>query len=244
MAKLIFLDTETTGVDPQHAEIIECAYSIDNVMRNELFSPNSHANQMNGHNIIPYEVTCVNNIRDEDVQFCDRFGESKMCNDLKSYAEQGYTIVCHNTDFDCAMLERYGINFNNKMCTLKIAQYYLPDMANHKLGTLHAYLCKKLEGQAHRASYDVEMLIQVFNEINKTIIPDIELSTANEIATQAAWDKRVNVWGFGKYKGQRLDPNSNDQSSYVNWLLKQPEDPKYPRDKEFYKNIKKIFNIV
>ena len=76
-------------------------------------------------------------------------------------------LVAHNTDFDVNFL-KYHINkhlkqeFKNpSICTLRIAQKFLPGLPNHKLHTLAEYF-KVPTPLLHRALADAEITYQIW----------------------------------------------------------------------------------
>lgn len=77
-------------------------------------------------------------------------------------------LVAHNAGFDVKFLyagcqrENYPTPTNEVIDTLPIARQQLPDLSNHKLGTLYTHYFKKPLDKAHRAFEDAEALGQVF----------------------------------------------------------------------------------
>jgi DNA polymerase III alpha subunit (gram-positive type) len=211
---LIFLDLETTGLDTSKCEVIECAYTAtgdnEKVTDSSLFLP---------HYPIPPEVSGVTNIDNSDVAHLDNFKGSKMLQDLKVFAEAGYIAVTHNTDFDLGVLEAHGVKFEQSICTLSLGRHLYPKLANHKLGTLRAFFKIPHGGEAHRAEYDVDILIKVARAMFsqwKTSSPDQIIPTAIHL-TQEAQKAYIETWQFGKYKGEKI--NSWHHKGYVQWVL-------------------------
>lgn len=230
--KLIFIDLETTGLDTDICEIIECAISMDNQKISDLFKPK---------NPIPPEISGITNIDDADVVNQGPF-EGSDCKDwLEASIDNDYIAVTHNTDFDLAVLERYGIKFKQSICTHKLAWKLLPDLPNHKLGTLRAYFgIPHGGGVAHRADYDVEILEQVYQKLKSIIIKENN-STLNgigrenndegwinkliELSDQAKSEYR-DIIHFGKYKGQKISNIAKCDFGYIQWLKSNTEDKK------------------
>jgi DNA polymerase III alpha subunit (gram-positive type) len=219
MHNLIFLDLETTGLDTSSCEVIEAAYYIDpsSIHKNEessLFKPSIP---------IAPDISGITNIDNDMVKDCEPFLNSQLWQNLKSMADDGYIAVCHNTDFDLAILEAHGIKFEESICTLKLAKFLLKDLNNHKLGTLRAAFNITTTGESHRADYDVKILIKVFYSLvnqeitacNDQRLSDFDLSLIlqkNREADLAFYS----TWQFGKYKGE---PIKIGQSDYIQWVL-------------------------
>jgi len=233
-SQLLFLDIEATGLDTNTAEIIEfCARTPETMIINKLFRPSKNANQFGKNNIIPFEVSGVTNITDDDVK------DKKVFDPKNEELKSGYKFVAvaHNVEYDLPVLARYGINFTDSICTLKLSQYLYPQLANHKLGTLRAFFGIQVSGGAHRADYDVEILIEVYNKIanGRTMQEMILLSKEARDSLKA---DKLEIWQFGKFKGQKINLKNLEHRSYARWYLTQPENPQYPRDKEFVEKLK------
>ena len=203
MPNLLFLDLETTGLDTSTCEVIECAYLYGSHFQSTLFSPTS---------TIPPEVSGVTNIDNMDVEGCPVFAMSNTLQHLRALANEGYIAVTHNTDFDLAVLEHYGISFKQSICTHKLAWKLLPDLANHKLGTLRAYFGIPHSGEAHRADYDVKILQAVFQKFAEYNTPQQLVELSNQAKAEY-----LSTWQFGKFKGQKIDPVSH--RDYIQWNL-------------------------
>lgn len=224
MSKLIFIDLETTGLDTETCEVIECAISIESQRFSDLFKPS---------NPIPPEVSGVTNIDNLDVEGKGPFAGSDAIMWLQESAEDDYIAVTHNTDFDLAVLERYRIHFKRSICTHKLAWKLLPELANHKLGTLRAYFgIPHGDGVAHRADYDVAILEMVFWKLAGLILlgeplPSEEAERRLVDYSDQAKAEYLNTWHFGKFKGQKI--SLSQHADYIYWNLNNNQnlDPKF-----------------
>jgi DNA polymerase III epsilon subunit-like protein len=225
--KLIFLDLETTGLDTETCEIIEVAYQVGDhsaAIIQKLFKPQTP---------IPFEVSGITNIDNADVEDKSAFRYSPLSEELEEFASSDRIAVTHNTDFDLAVLDRHGIKFNRSICTYKLAWKLLPDLANHKLGTLRAYFgIPHGDGVAHRADYDVEILEQVFNKLwFLAKMDELEgnqedaINSFIELSDQAKLEYQ-DIFHFGKYKGQKISEIAKSDFGYIQWCLKNVEDKK------------------
>lgn len=230
--KIIFLDLETTGVNTAECEVIEAAYiTSDGRSNTSLFSSVWP---------IPMEVSGITNIDNEDVEGLDKFKSSGVYSELMHYSQQGYIAVCHNTDFDLAVLKQHGIVFERSLCTYKLAWMIYPKLVNHKLGTLRAYFGVPHGGEAHRADYDTQILQNVFAAL--MLKTQYTLEELFEVQA-AANHKMLNTWNFGKYKGQDINPGNPDHRSYATWWLNSPENPLFPRNELFAQHLRKVFDL-
>jgi DNA polymerase III alpha subunit (gram-positive type) len=239
MHNLIFLDLETTGLDTSSCEVIEAAYytnptSIHKNQESSLFKPTTP---------ISPDISGITNIDNDMVAECEPFLDSQMWKNIKAMADDGYIAVCHNTDFDLAVLESHGIKFEESICTLKLAKFLLKDLNNHKLGTLRAAFNIPTTGESHRADYDVKILMNVFYSlVNQEItacsdqkLSDFDLHLILQ-KNREAGEAYYSTWQFGKYKGEPLSISQND---YIVWALNNIPNL-HPKFQENCRNILKL----
>jgi DNA polymerase III alpha subunit (gram-positive type) len=241
MHNLIFLDLETTGLDTSSCEVIEAAYytegnypTVLDRQRSSLFKPSIP---------IAPDISGITNIDNDMVKDCEPFLDSQLWKNLKAMADDGYIAVCHNTDFDLAVLESHGIKFEESFCTLKLAKLLLPLLNNHKLGTLRAAFNITTTGESHRAGYDVKILIKVFYALvnqeitacNDQRLSDFDLSLILQKNREADLAFYA-TWQFGKYKGEKLKIS---QTGYIMWALNTPSLQLHPKFVENCRNILK-----
>jgi len=218
MSNLLFLDIETTGLDTDICEVIEVAYQtstdVDSYNWSELYKPNLP---------IPPDVSGVTNIDNSDVAEKFSFESSRQYYNLLSWSAVSIAVA-HNTDFDLAVLANYDINFEKSICTHKLAWALLPDLPNHKLGTLRAYFgIPHGNGTAHRAEYDVEILMQVFDKlVELALSKETDRDDIKPIGYMLGLSDRakleyLNTWHFGKYKGEKIDPDQHE--TYIMWNI-------------------------
>ena len=135
---------------------------------------------------------------------------------------QQLIIIGHNVQFDARMYVQAGLlpTEYTKVCTLRMARNLWPDLneeeANHKLGTL-AVMFDLETGPAHRAMGDVVTCLNLL----KYIADHTKIGSFTELValgTRAlSLDTKIT---FGKHKGTKL---KDLPSSYVSWLLGQPD---------------------
>jgi len=152
----LFLDLETTGVDPQNDKIIEIAAVIRYAdgRREEyqqLVNPGIH---------VPASITRLTGISDE------MLAEAPSFNQLKGQLETamaGKVIVAHNASFDLGFLEAaLGDKLKNKAIdTVDLARIVSFNQASYSL----RYLCRSFalgEEPNHRALADTYALEKLF----------------------------------------------------------------------------------
>ena len=196
---LIFLDTETTGVDPKKDRLCQISYRIGDKTKTEYFKPPLPMS------IKAMSITHITNKMLEDKEV---FIESKIKKDLKKLLTDGI-LIAHNAKFDIAMLEAEGLSVPKNICTLRVARYLDKEgvIPEHNLQFLRYYLSLEVEGDAHNAEGDVNVLYALFerllSKIKKTIGSEkkaiekmIEISNTPSLFVK---------FSFGKYKGKKLE---------------------------------------
>lgn len=165
----ISFDVETTGFDSKKDRIIELSASrFEHGEITDRFST-----FVNPERKIPKEITDLTHIRDEDVKSApvERKAMDKFSFWIGEAKEGEIVLVAHNATFDMSFIEsafkRSGVDAKLKYIdTLSIARKKIPDLENHKLGTVAEHFGIKLKN-AHRAKYDAEVCGRIFIELMK-----------------------------------------------------------------------------
>jgi DNA polymerase-3 subunit epsilon len=154
----IILDTETTGLDPRAAEVIELGmikfeYGRDGTvyrttgMFNQLRQPST---------AIPEEVTRLTGISDQDVE-----GRAIATADVEEFVSDARIVIAHNAKFDRPICERHWPVFKDKnwACSLEQIPWRDEQLDAQKLGyILNQY---GLYHTGHRASDDCHALLHL-----------------------------------------------------------------------------------
>lgn len=154
--RLIAFDVETTGFNRVSDRIVE----IGAVLFSDGKPERTFSSLVNPGIPMPPAAAKVNHITDEMLAAAPSEEEiyPKLI-DFLGDALQGKTLMCaHNASFDfdflCNTLSRLGYNANiHYVDTLPIAREYLPQLPNHKQGTLEAHF-GLTNAASHRAGSD------------------------------------------------------------------------------------------
>lgn len=165
----IAFDVETTGLDGRKDRIVELsALKFEDGKVVDSFST-----LINPGRPIPAEVSKINHIRDKDVQYApsEKKAMDKFSFWLGEAKEGEIALVAHNASFDISFLEsafvRSGVDATIKYKdTLSMARRKLPDLENHKLGTVAEHFGIEMKN-AHRAESDAEVCGKIFIELLK-----------------------------------------------------------------------------
>ena len=154
----LFVDTETTGLDPARDEIIELAmvpftYGVDGEIY-EVGAPFQELRQPSKP--IPPEITAITGIDDAMVE-----GQSIDPHAVTSFAAPAALVVAHNAAFDRRFLERYCETFNTKpwACSMREIDWAAEGYEGTKLAYLAAGAGFFYE--RHRAAHDCMAAIEL-----------------------------------------------------------------------------------
>lgn len=157
---LCVIDTETTGLDTEHCEIIELGYQLIEFDSNgQFYRVIASQNWLNEPQApITKEVTQVTGLTDADVK-----GQHINWTEVEQQLQDVTLFVAHNAAFDRPVLERYSEVFVPKIWGCSVSQ--IDWLAQAHVGSKsQEFLCWKI-GQffydAHRALDDVQALSQL-----------------------------------------------------------------------------------
>lgn len=151
----IFLDVETTGIDPNLNRIIEIAC----VKWENGKIKDKYESLVNPHTPIPNEITLLTGISDKDVAQAPAFSEIKTA--IAEFAGD-LPIVGHNIAFDLAFLKSHHLELHNaQIDTVALARILLRKESSYALEVLMKKYGLPLRG-SHRAMPDVETTVDFF----------------------------------------------------------------------------------
>lgn len=167
----IFLDVETTGLDPENDRITEIC-----VVR-AVYGEKLHdglCTLINPGRPIPLPVVKLTGITDDMVK--DRQGEERLHEFFDFIGDD--PVYAYNTDFDMGFLraaaKRLGRTFNNESrCILEALRRKHPNLRSYKLADACAALGIPEKDVAHRAQGDTVRAIDVWNALvtNRELLP-------------------------------------------------------------------------
>ena len=216
MSKALIFDTETT--DATEPQIIEAAYM-------ELFHP-FDSNPIYCERFKPSKEITLGAMATHHIIMADLTG-CRFSTEFKLPAVE--YLIGHNVDFDW---QAAGAPCVKRICTLALSRYLFPEIDSHSQSAMMYHLFPDEEAQnwckgAHNAAADVmmchELLKALVDEMESREIPCEgweEIWQASEVA------RIPTVMTFGMHKGKLL---KNVPSSYIKWLLGQPDVDPYLR---------------
>lgn len=206
----LFVDVETTGLDPRHDEIIELA------MTRFYYSPNGRIHGI-GESFqgfrqpsrpIPPEITAITGITDAMVAGCQIDPAA-----VASFAASSAFVAAHNASFDRRFLERYSDVFKTKPWACSMSQ--VDWAAEGHEGVKLAYLASGAGFfyDKHRAENDCAAAIELLSRpLPRSGI--LALAALLEAARRPTWRIRAEGAPFDlkdvlKARGYRWDDGSS-----------------------------------
>ncbi len=225
---LIFFDLETTGVNITKDRIVEISYI-------KVF-PNGQEQEktirVNPGMPIPPEATAIHHITDEDVKDKPLFKD--IAKDL-SHVFEGCDIAGFNSNrFDIPLLMeeflRAGVNFDISKRKFIDIQTIFHKMEQRTLVAAYKFYCNKDLNDAHSASADTRATYEVLKaQLDRypTLENDVDylskFSSQNRNVDLAGRivlnDQNVEVFNFGKYKGQPVADVLRRDIGYFGWMM-------------------------
>lgn len=225
---LIFFDLETTGVNITKDRIVEISYI-------KVF-PNGQEQEktirVNPGMPIPPEATAIHHITDDDVKDKPLFKD--IAKDL-SHVFEGCDIAGFNSNrFDIPLLMeeflRAGVNFDISKRKFIDIQTIFHKMEQRTLVAAYKFYCNKDLNDAHSASADTRATYEVLKaQLDRypTLENDIDylskFSSQNRNVDLAGRivlnDQNVEVFNFGKYKGQPVADVLRRDIGYFGWMM-------------------------
>ncbi len=225
---LIFFDLETTGINITKDRIVEISYIkvlTDGTEEEKTI-------RLNPEMPIPPQSTSVHHITDEDVKDAPTF--KMVAKDLERVFE-GCDIAGFNSNrFDIPLLSeefyRAGIAFDVTKKKLIDIQTIFHKMEQRTLVAAYKFYCGKDLEAAHSANADTRATYEVLKaQLDKypSLENDVEylskFSSQNknvDLAGRIIYnDQNVEVFNFGKYKGQPVEAVLKRDPGYFGWML-------------------------
>jgi exodeoxyribonuclease X len=231
---ILFLDTETTGSDPEKDYICEVAMLRTGYRGLARTSEEDRLSTLVRPPLpIPPEASAVHHITNGMV------AESPTAEETAgrvAEAARGADLICaHNLPFDLTLVRRAwpevfdGFGEASWLDSLRLSRHVWPAIPSHALQALRYRfgLDRGLSGDAHRAAFDTELTRAL---VERIALDKLEgMASWREVAELARSPLEVQVFYFGKYRGNLVEDIVVRDADYVRWLLSQDWLPReYP----------------
>ena len=234
---LIFFDLETTGIDIVKDRIVEI--SLVKVLPDG--SSETKTRRLNPGMPIPAEATAVHGITDDDVKDCPHF--EQVARSLAAYIK-GCDLAGYNSNkFDIPVLAeeflRAGVDIDLKKRKFVDVQTVFHKKEQRTLSAAYKFYCDQNLEDAHSAEADTMATYEVlkaqldrYDDLKNDIDFLAEYTTQNRTLDYAGRillnDRDEAVFGFGKYKGEKVDEVFRREPSYYTWM-KERDFPLYTK---------------
>ncbi len=225
---LAFIDLETTGTNIAKDHIVEIA--IVKVMPDG--STQSKNKRINPGIPIPEETTKIHGISDEDVRDCPVFKE--VANEIRQFIGDS-DLAGYNSDrFDIPLLVeeflRAGLDFEMKDRRQIDVQTIFHQMEKRTLGAAYQFYCNRDLTDAHaaeadaRATYEIlEAQLNHYDNLKEDVDSLSKFTTRDDFVDygrRIVRRKGVEVFNFGKYKGQPVREVLKKEPQYYDWIMR------------------------
>lgn len=232
---IVFFDLETTGIDVARDHIVELCYIklFPDGKREENTIRIKPVDALGMQIHIPEKTTAIHGITDDDVKDCPTFKDiSGQLKEIFSDCDLGGYNSNH---FDIPLLIeeflRVGINIdltNRKFVDVCVI---FKKMEQRTLSAAYKFYCKKNLENAHSALADTQATIEVLESqldmYADTLANDIgsladfsNVSRRVDFASRIVLDDNdVEIFNFGKYKGQAVKDVFQRDPGYFSWII-------------------------
>ncbi len=218
---LLFLDTETTGLEEQD-RLIQIAFTLreNGKVPNDNGLVYPRAEYFKSSLPISFEAMSVHHITHKMIEDKPEFNQSPMKEFLRKYTDDSI-FIAHNAKFDLRMMEKEGLKFKLSIDTQRVSMH-LFHSESYRLQYLRYCLGLEVEAMAHDASGDVKVLEKLFDYLYSKIEQDLRTSQFEKIIdhmlTLSITPVCLRNFSFGKYKGKTFAEVANFDRSYFMWL--------------------------
>jgi DNA polymerase-3 subunit epsilon len=246
---IVFFDLEATGMSVTTDKIVEYAFLKINPDGTE----ETKTGRLHPGMPIPVESSMIHGIYDEDVKDCPLFRQvAKELHDFIGNADLGgYNLLLFDIPMLIEEFYRAKLEFDLTKRSIIDAQKIFYMMQPRTLTAAYKYYCNKDLKDAHsaeadtRATYEV-LLGQISAHENQEIedksgkktqpikndIEHIHQQTVGKIADLAGRiifnEQGVEVFNFGKFKGQPVETVLQKERGYYDWMM-QGDFPQYTK---------------
>ncbi len=225
---LIFFDLETTGINIASDRIVEISW-----LKVQPDGRESIQTQLVNPTIpIDPRATAIHGISDEDVKDQPTFSEMarKLANEFEGCDFAGY----NSNKFDIPLLAeeflRAGVDFDLRKRKFIDVQVIFHKMEQRTLAAAYQFYCQKVLEDAHSAEADTRATYEIlkaqldrYGQLENDVDFLSGFSTQNrsvDLAGRIIYDdKDVEVFNFGKYKGEPVEEVLKKDPGYFGWIL-------------------------
>lgn len=225
---IVFFDLETTGTNINSDRIVEICYLKVHPNGNE----EAKTLRINPEMPIPAESSAIHGIYDKDIVDCPTFKEvaKNIAKDIEGSDLAGF----NSNRFDIPVLVeeflRVGVDIDLSKRKFVDVQVIFHKMEQRTLSAAYKFYCGKSLDDAHSAEADTRATYEVlksqldrYEDLENDIAFLADFSSFNknvDFAGRMIFDENgVEVFNFGKYKGQPVAEVLKKDLGYFSWML-------------------------
>jgi DNA polymerase-3 subunit epsilon len=226
---LVFLDLETTGVNLSSDRIVEIAMiriqpDGTRQVKRKLINPEMP---------IPKASSDVHGITDEMVKDAPTFKQAG--NEIKQFLENCDLGGYNSNRFDIPLLMeeflRAGLEVNLSERKMVDVQHIFYSMEPRTLSAAYKFYCNQELINAHSAEADIKATVDVlmaqlerYPKLGNTVESILSVIGEDRVIDYARRfvydDKGIEVFNFGKYKGQAICEVLKREPHYYDWMMR------------------------
>ncbi len=225
---IVFFDLETTGTNIISDRIVEICYLKIHPNGNE----ESKTLKINPEMHIPEASSAIHGIFDEDIADCPTFKEvaQSIANDIEGCDLAGF----NSNRFDVPVLVeeflRAGVDIDISKRKFVDVQVIFHKQEQRTLSAAYKFYCEKELEDAHTAEADTKATYEILKaQLDRypELVNDMaflsEYSSFGknvDFAGRMVYDENgIEIFNFGKYKGQPVADVLKRDSGYYGWIL-------------------------
>ena len=225
---IIFFDLETTGINIASDRIVEISYLKVDLNGNET----SKTLRVNPGIPIPEKVTAIHGISNEDVKDAPTFNEvaKSLARDFEGCDLAGYNSVKFDIPLLAEEFLRAGVDIDLKRRKFVDVQVIFMKMEPRTLSAAYKFFVNKELSDAHSAEADTHATYEVlqaqldrYSNLENDVGKLAEFSAHNrnvDFAGRIVYNEEdVEVFNFGKYKGQPVREVLEKDPGYFGWMM-------------------------
>lgn len=209
---LIFIDTETTGLEKSDKIVSIALISLEDGKIIEKID------LINEGKKIPPKASSINHITNEMIKDKPELQDSETFKFLKLNNVYDFTLISHNINFDLGMLNNAcGFVWQGKIIdTLRVSKHLMPECEEYSLQYLRyelkLYKDEKENIIPHEALSDARVIKQLYECL-------LELAPKEEMYELSVKNVLMSKFVFGKYNGRYIEEIAMLDRNYLDWML-------------------------
>jgi len=213
---LIFLDTETTGVESGDM-ICSIALLDDTDFIYELINEGKK---------IPSEASSIHHITNEMIKDSPKLQESKAWRYLQEHNTSENILLGHNISFDIALLEKSGLIWRGEFIdTLRVTKHLIPECELFSLQFLRYELKLYRDEETVAKMYGIKDALNAHNALSDTVVLKLLYNYLNEMAGEKEMIELslrkvlLSKFTFGKYRLRYIEEIAAQDRAYLEWMI-------------------------